>query len=81
MNNPFSTIIKKIKPKDKELEDLYIVLDDKDRIISVANSLENAENDFHKFNRYKNLFDVRVYKLFDLELIKEIKRYLNELSF
>lgn len=81
MTNPFSNIIKKIKPKDKEFEDLYVVLDYKDSIISVAKSLENAENDFHRFNIYKNLFDVRVYKLFDLEVIEEIKRYLNELSF
>ncbi|HEY4696140.1 MAG TPA: hypothetical protein VIH13_04550 [Candidatus Hydromicrobium sp.] len=38
MTNPLSNIIRKIKSKDKELEDLYVVLDDKDRIISVANN-------------------------------------------
>lgn len=77
MVNPLSFIIEKIKNKDTEFENIFVALDDKDRIISIADNIESVKLDCITFNKNRNKYNAKIYKIEDIDLMRIIKKILD----
>ncbi len=76
MNNPISTIIKKIKSKDKELEGMYVAVDDLGNIIGFDKDRENVEGYIVIYNEAMALQHIRLYLITDLDKRMKLKEIL-----
>ena len=76
MTNPFSNIIKKIKSKDKELEGLWVAVDNYGTIIGFDKDHEEVECMIGEYNLERHWRGKRMYKLYNIKLRRKIRKCL-----
>ena len=76
MINPFSTIIKKIKSKDKDLEGMYVAVDDAGNIIGFDMNLEIVVNMAGSYNERHFEEKKRIIQLKDIKTREKIRKCL-----
>lgn len=72
----FKNIIKKIKYKDKDLEGMWIAVDDLGNIIGFDKDVNIVENIAGLYNEKKFENKKRIIKLKDIPIRERIKKYL-----
>jgi len=75
--NLFKLIIEKIKSKNKDLEGIYVALDNRDKIIGFDKDLNKLQFYIGTYNEEKYLGGrTRLFKLDKINIRKRIKRIL-----
>ena len=74
--NIINNIIRKIKLKDKDLEGMYVAVDDLGNIIGFGMDKEEAECMVGEYNLEKHKRGESMYRLQDIKIRKRIKKYL-----
>lgn len=76
MFNPISTIINKIKNKDKELEGMFVITDELGKIIAFSKCEKELQHYIGQYNLAKDFQSLRKYEFSDLKIRNKIKRIL-----